>query len=428
MDQRKFFVVDTSVLLYDMKSIHSFPDNDVIIPIVVLDELDRFKEKPGLLGESARYVNRYLDTLRSLGNLSKGILIEETGQTIRVELRAPKTDNIEGLDWSYGDNKIIACALHLKKENKESIVKVITKDINLRVKCDAVGLEAEDYFKDDLETEEQWSGWSDVELSEDLIDSFYESGFCELDGQEFLNENEFVVGKQGQKSLLGIHRNGKILALKQSISSVINLIPRNKEQQFAVEALLDKNISLVTLTGLAGSGKTFLSLMAALEGIQNNDYDRIVFTRSIQPVGKDIGFLPGDLMEKMEPWLAPIADNIKHAFKETTYFEMMLAKGKIEIAPLSFIRGRTFPNCFILVDESQNASIHELKTIVTRVGENSKIVLLGDTDQIDTPYITKRSNGLSIVTEKFKDSSLHAHVHLPRGQRSNLATEASRRL
>lgn len=427
MDQRKFFVIDTSVLLYDMTSIHSFPDNDVIIPIVVLDELDRFKEKPGLLGESARYVNRYLDTLRSLGNLSEGILIEETGQTIRVELRAPKSENIEGLDWSYGDNKIIACSLFLQKENKDSTVKVITKDINLRVKCDAVGLEAEDYFKDHLETEEEWSGWRNIELSEEEINSFYESGNCSLKDHS-LNENEFVVGVNGQQSLLGIYKNGRVMPLNQSISGVINLIPRNKEQKFAIEALIDKSISLVTLTGLAGSGKTFLSLMAALEGIHSGEYDRIVFTRSIQPVGKEIGYLPGDMMEKMEPWLAPIADNIRHAFKETTYFEMMLEKGKIEIAPLSFIRGRTFPNSFILVDESQNASIHELKTIVTRVGEDSKIVLLGDTDQIDTPYITKRSNGLSIVTEKFKDSHLHAHVHLPRGQRSNLATEASRRL
>ena len=184
----------------------------------------------------------------------------------------------------------------------------------------------------------------------------------------------------------------------------------------------------MTLTGLAGSGKTFLSLMAALEGLQEDRYSRIIITRSLQPVGRDIGYLPGDLKEKMDPWLAPIFDNIKHAFKDTTYVDIMMEKGTIEVAPLSFIRGRTFPNSFVLVDESQNASIHELKTIVTRVGENSKIVLLGDTDQIDTPYITKRSSGLNIVTEKFKKSSLHAHIHLPRGQRSNLATEASRLL
>jgi PhoH-like ATPase len=168
--------------------------------------------------------------------------------------------------------------------------------------------------------------------------------------------------------------------------------------------------------------------MAALEGLQEEIYERIVITRSLQPVGRDIGYLPGNIDEKMSPWLGPIFDNIRHAFKDTAYFDVMMQKGKIEVAPLSFIRGRTFPDSFVLVDESQNASIHELKTIVTRVGENSKIVLLGDTDQIDTPYITKRNNGLSIVSEKFKRSKNHAHVHLPRGQRSNLATEASRLL
>jgi PhoH-like ATPase len=427
MSQRKFFVIDTSVLLYDMKSIHSFPENDLIIPLIVLDELDRFKESPGLLGESARYINRFLDSLRSQGNLSDGINIEETGQSIRVVLGAADMQSIKGLDWSYGDNKIIACSLYLKEQNKDQIVKVITKDINLRVKCDALGLEAEDYFKDDLEFDSDYDGWEEIELSQEKIEKFYEDGECEIESSN-LFENQFVVGTNGKQSLLAIHKNGFIYSLKRSIDKSIKLVPRNKEQKFAVEALMDDDIPLVTLTGLAGSGKTFLSLMAAIEGIHSGKYDRIVFTRSLQPVGKEIGYLPGDIGEKMAPWLAPIVDNIRHAFKDTTYFDMMLSKGKIEVAPLSFIRGRTFPNCFILVDESQNASIHELKTIVTRVGEDSKIVLLGDTDQIDTPYITKKSNGLSIITEKFKSSKLQAHVHLPRGQRSNLATEAARLL
>ena len=425
MNARKLFVIDTSVLLYDMKSIHSFPENDIIVPLMVLDELDKFKDKPGLLGESARYVNRFLDDLRAQGNINQGILVPESQQSIRVELRT--SDNIlKGFDSSRGDNQIILTALLLKEENEDHQVKVITKDINLRVKCDAVGLHAEDYFKDDLDNDGHYNGWAKLTLTKEEIDDFYMKN--KISVEDDLYENQFVVAGNGQQSLLAIHRGGEIFPLQQNIAKVINLVPRNKEQRFAVEALRDPNIPLVTLTGLAGSGKTFLSLMAAMEGLQEEIYSRIIITRSLQPVGRDIGYLPGGLEEKMHPWLGPIFDNIRHAFKDTAYFDVMMQKGKIEVAPLSFIRGRTFPDSFVLVDESQNASIHELKTIVTRVGENSKIVLLGDTDQIDTPYITKRNNGLSIVSEKFKRSKNHAHVHLPRGQRSNLATEASRLL
>ena len=425
MSDRKFFVVDTSVLLYDMKSIHSFPENDIVIPLIVLDELDRFKDKPGLLGESARYVNRFLDELRAHGNINNGILLTDSDQTIRVELRSLDGKQIKGLDPKRGDNQIILTSLLLKEENPDKQIKVITKDINLRVKCDAVGLKAEDYFKDDL-ADSQYSGWKSLALSKEKIDKFFIENSISI--EEDLFENQFIIAGSGQQSLLAMHKAGMLFPLKQSVNKAIRLLPRNKEQRFAIEALRDPDIPLVTLTGLAGSGKTFLSLMTALEGLQEEIYERIVITRSLQPVGRDIGYLPGGIDEKMSPWLGPIFDNIRHAFKDTSYFDIMMQKGKIEVAPLSFIRGRTFPDSFVLVDESQNASIHELKTIVTRVGENSKIVLLGDTDQIDTPYITKRSNGLSIVAERFKNSKLHAHVHLPRGQRSNLATEASRLL
>lgn len=426
MSTRKTFVIDTSVLLYDMNSIHSFPGNDVVIPLIVLDELDRFKEKPGLIGESARYVNRFLDSLRGLGDINKGILLKDNNQSIRVELRVSEDKSLKGLDSSMADNQIILASLLLKKEIK-SQVKVITKDINLRVKCDSVGLKSEDYFKDDIDAENQYSGWIDIDLPKEEIDKFYSEGSLEIKDLK-IYENQFVVAKNGNQSLLSIYKRGKIYSLNKKIEKMMNLIPRNKEQRFAVEALLDPEIPLVTLTGLAGSGKTFLALMAALEGLHDGSYKRIVITRSLQPVGKDIGYLPGSLEEKMNPWLAPIFDNVRHVFKDLSYFEIQMQKGQIEVAPLSFIRGRTFPDSYVLVDESQNASIHELKTIITRVGENSKIVLMGDTDQIDTPYITKKSNGLSIVSEKFKNSKLQAHIHLPRGQRSNIATEASRLL
>ena len=427
MNNRKMLVIDTSVLLYDMRSIHSFPGNDVVIPLIVLDELDRFKEKPGLLGESARYINRFLDNLREHGKLDQGIIIPDSDQTIRVALKTPRYDILNDWDQDKGDNRIISVALGLKEDFPEDPVKVVTKDINLRVKCDALGIRAEDYFADhiDIESEGEYTGWREIALMPEQIDQFYSSNF-EAPKDLALIENEFVVAKSGSSSFIAQHRKGKFHKLNCKIESISKVEPKNKEQKFAIESLLHDDIPLVTLTGLAGSGKTFLTLMSALEAKNQGTYSRIVFTRSIQSVGKDMGYLPGDIKEKMAPWLAPIVDNFRHVFKDVTYFDMMIERGEIEIAPLSYIRGRTFNDCFVIVDEAQNATIHELKTIITRIGTNSKVVLLGDTDQIDTPYIGKNSNGLSIVINKFKNNSLHSHVHLARGQRSELASAASK--
>ncbi len=423
--KKKLIVVDTSVLLYDMKSIHSFSDNEVVIPLIVLDELDKFKDKAGLLGESARYINRFLDFLRAHGDLNDGIQIPGERQVVRVELNSRKSNAIEDFDWSKGDNKIIATALYLQETFPKRTVKVVTKDVNLRVKCDALKIKAEDYLRDDITPDQvDIAGWSEITLSGDDVDFFHAHGNLEID-TEGLNPNQFVVGKSSTGTFIGMFDGVKIQKLNKKVSSIIHLEAKNKEQKFAIEALMTPEIPLVTMTGLAGSGKTFLALMAGLEQIHNGVYERIVITRSIQPVGKDLGYLPGDIKEKMDPWLAPIVDNLRVVFKDTVYFGMMIEKGKIEVAPLTYIRGRTFNDSLVLVDEAQNTTIHELKTIVTRIGTNSKIVLLGDTDQIDTPYINKRSNGLSNVISKFRQSNLHAHVHLSRGQRSDLASVAS---
>jgi PhoH-like ATPase len=424
MEKRKILVVDTSVLLYDKESIHSFPGNEVIIPITVLDELDRFKDKPGILGESARYVNRFLDFLRQKGRLHEGVMIEEENQIIRVITEEPK---IEVLDGSRGDNKIIAAALALQKKTKRK-VKVITKDINLRVKCDALGLEAEDYYKDYLDVTEDDKVPEKIQMTDSEIDRLYDDG--SISAQDYnLNENSYhiLIGNTPSKSVLCIHSDGKFFKLSDNQKNEqTDVKPRNKEQRYALHALRSENIPLVCLTGLAGSGKTFLTLMSGLEEMLAGKYERIIVTRNIEPVGRDIGYLPGDLNEKMGPWMSPLVDNFRHHFKDKAYFEVLMEKGKIEIAPLSFIRGRTFNDAYIIVDEAQNATIHELKTVVTRIGEGSKIVLMGDTDQIDTPYIDKRSNGLSIVIDRTKDTNLATHIHLSRGERSALATYASK--
>lgn len=430
-DKRKVFVLDTSVLLYDRASIHSFPGNDVVIPLVVLDELDRFKEKRGLLGENARYINRFLDDLREVGQLHKGVDLENN-QTIRVEIN--HSENVpKGLDPTAADNKIIAVANELSNKLDSQVI-VVTKDINFRVKCDALQIHAEDYYKDRIVSDEEqiYSGFKKITVTDEIVDNFYKNKSIlikDISDELDVYYNQYVLCKSLSKSFLGVVKGKKIIELSCNLSPGITVTDRNKEQKFALDMLTREDIPLVTMTGIAGSGKTFLTIVAALSGLGNNKYNRIVITRSMQTVGKDVGFLPGDIKEKMDPWIQPIVDNARVVFgNDSSYFYDMERKGQIEIAPLAFIRGRTFNNTFLIVDESQNSSIHELKTIITRMGENSKIVLLGDIEQIDTPYIDTLSNGLTIVIEKFKAEKDAGHIKLIKGERSGLATLATKLL
>lgn len=434
MNDRKIFVLDTSVLLYDKKSISSFPGNDVVIPIVVLDELDRFKEKPGLLGENARYINRFLDELREKGKLSEGVEIEDD-QTISVSTKSSSkvSDYIDmdHLELNKNDNKILATSLYLKNTNPERQVILVTKDINLRVKCDALNIGAEDYYKDHInqsDLDNMFSGVRTFETTKENIDEFYATKrLMSQDISLDLIENEFIIAKHGQSSMIGINRSGMIRPLELP-DEAFPIEAKNKEQKFCLHLLNDPSIELVTITGKAGTGKTFLTIVSAVEKLLKKEMKRIVVTRTMQPVGRDIGFLPGDINEKVEPWMGSIKDNFRAAYGSLMYYETMLQKGTIEITPISLIRGRTFSDTYIIVDEAQNSSIHELKTLITRVGENSKIVLLGDIDQIDTPYLDAKSSGLSIVIDKLKDLKETGHVHLEKGERSNLATKASRLL
>mgnify|MGYP003638233552 FL=1 len=446
MTERKIFIIDTSVLLYDRNSIHSFPENDVLLPLVVLDELDRFKDKKGLVGENARYINRYLDDLRKEGSLHKGIKINN-GQTIKVALSGFNQVPV-GLDPDYADNKMISLALHLQEKYDRRVV-LITKDINFRVKCDSLGIISEDYYKDNivLENAEAFKGFFDITTDDpDIISRLY--NYCNGDEGDALEAfidlckekigrkpyaNEYFCVKSGSASFIGRWEQEKIekVATPKDFCEEfqrLSVSPRNREQLYAFNSLLDTSLPMVTISGLAGSGKTFIALMSAYALVQAGYYDRIVFTRNITPVGRDIGFLPGTADDKMSPWLAPIMDNFRIGLKDTnlSLFSTLKEQGIIEVSPLSFIRGRTFNNSILIMDEAQNATIHELKTVITRMGENSKIILLGDVDQIDTPYIDTLSNGLTIVSEKFKNEDCASHIALKRGERSYLSAVAAR--
>jgi PhoH-like ATPase len=438
---RKIFVVDTSVLLYDKFSLFNMKGNDIIIPLIVLEELDKFKTREGILGDFARFFNRFLDDLRKEGTLYKGIYLKDKDISIKVSSEFT-WEGLEGLDKSQNDNKIIANANYYKLLDKNKSVVVISKDINLRVRCDSVGIHANDYYADYefVQRDNLYQGHNEILVDADLINRAYSGNHLKIkedlieNGIDLnISENGFLIIKSNNgnnQSCLMMRKKDRMIILenKKEIYKKTNIEPKNKEQVFALNILLDEDISLVSLTGVPGSGKTYLALMTALKFIEKDSKKRIIFTRPIQTVGKDIGFLPGSLEEKMSPWLAPIVDNFRNQFGDLTYFEMMLEKGQIDVAPLSHIRGRSFNDSVIIVDEAQNATVHELKTVITRTGKNSKIILLGDIEQVDLPYINKFSNGLTIVAEKLKEETLTGHVNFTKGYRSELANIVAEKL
>lgn len=438
---RKIFVVDTSVLLYDKFSLFNMKGNDIIIPLIVLEELDKFKTREGILGDFARFFNRFLDDLRKEGTLYKGIYLKDKDISIKVSSEFT-WEGLEGLDKSQNDNKIIANANYYKLLDKNKSVVVISKDINLRVRCDSVGIHANDYYADYefVQRDNLYQGHDEILVDADLINRAYSGNHLKIkedlieNGIDLnISENGFLIIKSNNgnnQSCLMMRKKDRMIILenKKEIYKKTNIEPKNKEQVFALNLLLDEDISLVSLTGVPGSGKTYLALMTALKFIEKDNKKRIIFTRPIQTVGKDIGFLPGSLEEKMSPWLAPIVDNFRNQFGDLTYFEMMLEKGQIDVAPLSHIRGRSFNDSVIIVDEAQNATVHELKTVITRTGKNSKIILLGDIEQVDLPYINKFSNGLTIVAEKLKEETLTGHVNFTKGYRSELANIVAEKL
>lgn len=432
---KKIYVLDTNVFLTNSKSIFEFGNNDIVIPLKVLDEIDKHKKRQDGVGLNARGIIRTLDDLRSKGNLYKGVRLAKGKGLISV--RGYDIENVPmGCDIESADNQIIATAITEKSNSPKRKVILVTRDINMRVKCDALEILTEDYVTNKVVTDlnQLYTGFKTHLVDDQLIDQIYSNekiSFEESDGKFFPNQFLMLVSNANEKkTALVMFKNYDVPLLKitEIKNNIWGMRPRNKEQMFALQALLDPNIPIVTLVGKAGCGKTLLAIASGLEQVlETNQHKKLVISRPVQPLGKDIGYLPGTMEEKMRPWLMPIQDNIDFLLNgKKDHMSHLFEDGTIQIEALTYIRGRTMSNAFIIIDEAQNLTTHELKTIITRVGENTKIILTGDIEQIDSVYLDSTSNGLSYAVEKFKQYQLSAHITLVKGERSKVATLASK--
>ena len=436
---KKTYVLDTSVYLTDSNCINSFGNNDIVIPLKVLEEIDKHKKRQDSVGSQARSIIRNLDALRDKGSLSKGVRIDKGMGLVRVSSYNPLCLP-DDLDLEDSDNQIIATALSEQEvAPKSRKVVVVSRDINMRVKCDALGLLTEDYQAEQVveSSEGLYTGRAELLVDEQMVDKFYSGEDVFLEDEIIgLHPNQFIMlisSSNEKKTALArfVNYNTPLRKIVRSNASIWNTNPRNKEQQFAFDLLLDPSVPVVSLVGKAGSGKTLLALAAGLEQTfgKGSLYKKIVVTKPVEPVGKDIGFLPGSMEEKMMPWLAPIQDNLQFLMgDDKATLELYMEKGQIEVEAMTFIRGRSISNAFIVIDEVQNMTQHEIKTVLTRVGEGTKIVLTGDVEQIDNVYIDATNNGLSYVVERLKDESVTGHVTLLKGERSKVATIAATKL
>jgi PhoH-like ATPase len=435
-DQKKTFVLDTNVLLFDPVSINKFGKHKVFIPLIVIEELDRFKKDQNENGRNARHFSRLVDGLRVSGSLDTGVPLSDGGSLIISILQDPNTKHA-GIDLSINDNLILANALSLK-EKGENVV-LITKDINLRLKSDALGVKAEDYETSEMSIEELYSGQRTFEIDAARLNEFDKNRFLKITEEEektfFANEYLIVheTGNPQHRHLGRYHKiKGGIVPLVKMREGVWGVHPKNVEQQFAFDALLNDEISLVSLVGKAGTGKTLLAIAAGLESaIGQQKFSRVLVSRPIVPMGRDLGYLPGDVNEKLAPWMQPIFDNIDFLFgnqrasNETTTWDELINQGLLHVEPLTYIRGRSLPGQFMIVDEAQNLTPHEIKTIITRAGEGTKIVLTGDSEQIDNPYLDSINNGLVYCIDRLKKEHIVAHTRLTQGERSPLSEIAS---
>jgi len=440
---KKTYVIDTSVFLSDANCLFRFKNNDIVIPLKVLEEIDKHKKRQDSVGFNARLIIKHLDALRAKGSLYKGLRIDKGLGMLRVANASKDLPN--DLDFNVPDHQILSVAFHESKENEKRKVIVVSRDINMRVIADSIGLISEDYETNSIveDKDKVYEGYAELVVDDEFIEQLYSGEDMHLE-EELVSKQRLSL-QPNQFIMLISSANPKKTALSRFIdyksplrkvsskveAASFGIKPRNKEQSFAFDLLFDDDIPLVTLIGKAGSGKTLMAIAAGLEqtiGFGDHKYKKLVVSRPVQPLGKDIGFLPGSMEEKMMPWLMPISDNLEFILGNKQMFKSYLEKGTIEIEALTYIRGRSISNAFIIIDEAQNLTAHEVKTIITRVGENTKVILTGDIEQIDNIYTNETSNGLTYAIERFKTSHLSGHITFKKGERSKIATLASQLL
>ena len=447
---KKTYVLDTSVCLTDADCIFNYSNNDIIIPLKVLEEIDRHKKRQDGAGVNARKIIRSFDDLRAKGQLQKGVRIAKGQGILRVRESGTKQLPTD-LDVEVADHMIISTALSEDQENGNRKTILVSRDINMRVICDAIGLASEDYIVNQVikKESELYSGFTRCLVDDQTVDMFYDGEpiYLEKEDTPNLYPNQFIMlvsSSNEKKTALArfFNYNTELRKVNENRDGIWGVKSRNKEQMFAVDLLMDPNVQVVSLIGKAGSGKTLIAIAAGLDQVMNNKkikdtlktdsycrtaYKRLVVSRPVMPMGRDIGFLPGSMEEKMAPWLAPVQDNLKFLTgDDQTTLDEYMEKGLIEIEALTYIRGRSIANAYIVIDEAQNLTAHEIKTILTRVGEGTKIVLTGDIEQIDNIYVNEMSSGLTHAIEKMKPFELSGHVSLKKGERSNVATLAAK--
>ena len=437
------YVIDTSVCLTDSSCIYRYGTSDIYIPMKVLEEIDNHKKRQDSVGASARKIIRDFDSLRERGSLQAGVSLgTNKGKLIvkRVNIDMIPQD----FNKSEADHIIMTIALQLQQEFPDKKVVVVSRDINMRVMTDSLGINSEDYIENKVINiqSDLYTGFKSIEVDDIEIDAVYSNGSLpvaeeEVQENNFENNDSVLLTSQfnPKKSALCRYRDGYYMKIKDiSKKGVWGVRARNKEQAFALDMLMDPSLSLITLVGKAGSGKTLMAIAAGIAQTISDPfaggepiYNKIVISRPVQPLGKDIGYLPGTMEEKMHPWLMPLQDNLQFLLgNDKATLEDYMDKGIIEVEALTYIRGRSIANAFIIIDEAQNLTLHEVKTILTRVGENTKVVLTGDIDQIDNIYVDEISNGLVHAVENFKSYDLSGHITLQKGERSELATLSSK--
>lgn len=440
---KKIFIIDTNVVLFDPHAIFKFAEHDVVLPLVVIEEVDKFKRDQSENGRNARSFSRIIDELRTQGALSKGIPIKSGGK-LSIDIGATqKIPELPDLDMGKADNQMLAMAKRYSNTLKNTEIIFVSKDINLRIKADACGVTAQDYEPSKFEVDDIYTGTTNVMVKGEMIDEFYAKRKMSAEAMEQKpHPNQFVFIKdEANPNHTAIGRfdgpQGAIVPVFKPSEGLWGVYPRNAEQAFAIDLLLNDEIKLVSLVGKAGTGKTLLAIAAGLsKTVDEGLYSRLLVSRPVMPMGHDIGYLPGTVEEKLNPYMQPIFDNIDFLFGVSSVSKSnrrgagkgtqeLINQGLLSIEPLTYIRGRSIPNQFMIVDEAQNLTPHEIKTIITRAGEGTKIVLTGDTMQIDHPYLDSMNNGLASVVECFKNESIAGHVGLTKGERSKLSELAT---